>query len=60
MKKVYVSPTIEINDYMTVNDLMQIPITASGEGIGSGGSDGGGTGDPDAKQYRYSVWDEEE
>ena len=40
MKKIYVSPRIEINDYMTVNGLMQVPV--------------------EAKQYRYSVWDEEE
>ena len=62
MKKVYVSPTIEINDYMTVNGLMQVPVTASGQGIGFGGAAGGGGGGgaPDAKQYRYSVWDEEE
>jgi hypothetical protein len=60
MKKIYVSPRIEINDYMTVSGLMQVPVTASGQGIGFGGSDGGGSGAPEAKQYRYSVWDEEE
>ena len=59
MKKIYVSPRIEINDYMTVNGLMQVPVTASGQGIGFGGAGGGG-GAPEAKEYRYSVWDEEE
>ena len=58
MKKIYVSPRIETNNFMLENSLLQVSIY-SDKGIGFGGAGGGG-GDPEAKQYRYSVWDEEE
>lgn len=60
MKKIYVSPRIETNDFMLEEGFMVATVESTGNGIGFGGSDGGGGGDPEAKQYRYSVWDEEE
>ena len=58
MKKIYVSPRIETNNFMLENSLLQVSVY-SDKGIGFGGAGGAG-GDPEAKQYRYSVWDEEE
>ena len=60
MKKIYVSPRIETNDFMLEEGFMVVTVESSGNGLGFGGSDGTGSGAPEAKQYRYSVWDEEE
>lgn len=60
MKKVYISPRIETNDYLLEEGFLFATVESSGSGMGFGGSDGDGSGAPDAKQYRYSVWDEEE
>lgn len=59
MKKVYIIPTIAFVSYQ-VEGIMQETISGnygSSESIGYGGSDGDGSGDPDAKSF--SVWDEE-
>lgn len=59
MKKVYIIPTIAFVSYQVEGIMQEIAsgVYGPGEGIGFGGSDGDGSGDPAAKSF--SVWDEE-
>lgn len=60
MRRRYNKPQIEV--ILPYQELLDVGVKESGGGPGPGGSDNNNPGRPslDAKQWKFSVWDDEE